>query len=649
MAARNRLSQHSQSSSNTGSNSSRTNSDSRLPWPHLRQLIQTLSLCLLLLTQNSVAEAQRLTSQMVPMRDGVELSTDIYLPNKGQSDLPTVLIRTVYNKNNTFEWNPVWAELVEQGYAIAIQDIRGRFESGGDYVIAEGRRADGVDTLEWLIAQPWSNGKVALSGCSYLGETQVVLAATNHPSLVTAVPMSPASGYYEPGRAWQAFSGGAFELGQTAGWFAGSGSKVYTQPPEGVARGDYFQTLAEPIEMTPPIDFARYLEALASLPVIDVLDRAGVPENDFRRWRESHPDGDYFRNLDLVTVEDSVSIPMLFMDSWYDYGATETLAMMETFERNANTAQAREHQFLVIGPGTHCNYDDASEDTRVGARGVGDARFDYAQLQLDWYNFWLKGERNAVLDRPRIQYYQLGANEWRSTEVWPPQGSESQRWYLSSSRGANSLHGDGVLLTSPPEHISVDEFSYDPEDPVPSLGGHTCCTGTDTEAGGYDQRAIEQREDVLVYTSEVLNHNVEMAGRIRAVLTVSSSAVDTDFSVKLVDVYPTGEAFNIQEGMLRMRYRASLSEATLMKPGERYQIEIDLHTTANTFLKGHQIRVEVSSSNYPRIERNLNTGGNNYDEVRGVVAENSLYTGPDFEGYVEFPVLTGANVRNGRN
>ncbi|WP_298633611.1 CocE/NonD family hydrolase [uncultured Umboniibacter sp.] len=606
---------------------------------YLRYLSQFLGLTLLLINQSSAAELQRLKSQMVPMRDGVELSTDIYLSTTHQVNLPAVLIRTVYNKNNTFEWNPVWAELVEQGYAIVIQDIRGRFESGGEYAIAAGRRTDGIDTLDWLIEQPWSNGKVALAGCSYLGETQVVLAATNHPSLVTAIPMSAASGYYEPGRAWQAFSGGAFELGQTAGWFAGSGSKVYTQPPPGTARGEYFQSLVEPIEMTPPIDFSRYLDALASLPVIDVLDRAGVPDNDFRRWRESHPDGDYFRNLDLVTAEDSTSIPMLFMDSWYDYGATETLAMMETFERNAQTEQAKEHQFLVIGPGTHCNYDDVKEDTRVGTREVGDARFDYAQLQRDWYNFWLKGERNAVLDRPRIQYYQLGTNEWRSTETWPPEGSEYQRWYLSSSRGANSLDGDGVLLSAPPENMSVDEFSYDPADPVPSLGGHTCCTGTDTEAGGYDQRAIEQREDVLVYTSEVLDHNVEMAGRIRAVLTVSSSAVDTDFSVKLVDVYPTGEAFNIQEGMLRMRYRDSLTEATLMKPGERYQIEIDLHTTANTFLKGHQIRVEISSSNYPRIERNLNTGGNNYDEVSGVIAENSVFTGPEIAGYVEFPVL----------
>ncbi|RMA80987.1 CocE/NonD family hydrolase [Umboniibacter marinipuniceus] len=598
-----------------------------------------LALGLLFGVQVIHAEAQRLKSQMVPMRDGVELSTDIYLPAASEAAYPTVLIRTVYNKNNTFEWNPVWAELIEQGYVIAIQDIRGRFESGGEYVIAEGRREDGVDTLSWLTSQPWSNGKVALAGCSYLGETQVVLAATNHPSLVTAVPMSPASGYYEPGRAWQAFSGGAFELGQTAGWFAGSGSKVYTQPPAGIARGEYFQTLDEPIVMTPEVDFSRYLSELAVLPIIDVLDRAGIPENDFKRWRISHPDGEYFRNLDLVSKDDSVSIPMLFMDSWYDYGATETLAMMATFERNAQTEEAKAHQFLVIGPGTHCNYDDTSTNTVVGERNVGDAQFDYAQLQLDWYNFWMKGERNGVLDRPKIHYYQMGSNEWRSTNQWPPEGSESQRWYLASFGAANSLTGDGSLRTTPPEHSVVDEFSYDPNNPVPSLGGHTCCTGTDTEAGGYDQRPIEQRQDVLVYTSDPLTDDVEMAGRIRAVLTVESSAVDTDFSVKLVDVYPSGEAFNVQEGMRRMRYRDSLSEATLMVPGQQYQIEVDLHTTANTFLRGHRIRLEVSSSNYPRIERNLNTGGNNYDELTGVIAMNRVHTGPEVEAYVEFPVL----------
>lgn len=580
----------------------------------------------------------RLKSQMIPMRDGIELSTDLYFPVDHQGRSPVILVRTVYNKNQTFAWNPVWTELVKQGYVVAIQDIRGRFESGGEYVIASGRREDGVDTLDWITRQDWSNGKVATSGCSYLGETQVVLAATNHPSLVTAIPMSPASGYYAPGRAWQAFSGGAFELGQTAGWFAGSGSKVYTQPPEGFDRGTYFQTLEEEIEMTPPVDFARYLEELQSLPTIDVLQRAGVPPTDYETWRRSHPDGDYYRNLDLVQADDEFSIPALFMDSWYDYGATETLAMFEQFSKRSRTEAGKKHQYLIIGPHTHCNYDDAQENTVVGARPVGDTRYPYQQLQIDWFNYWMKGEKNDVLQRDRIHYYVMGANEWRSSNIWPPEGTQHRKWYLSGSGNANTRNGDGVLTLQMPAERVVDDFTYDPSDPVPSLGGHTCCTGTDTEAGGYDQRGIELREDVLVYTSEVLDKDVDMVGRIRAELLVSSSAVDTDITVKLVDVYPDGTAYNVQEGVRRMRYRNSLRTPEFMVPDQLYIAEVDLHTTANTFRKGHRIRVEVSSSNYPRIERNLNSGKKNYDETDFVVANNRIYLGGERASFITLPI-----------
>jgi uncharacterized protein len=582
----------------------------------------------------------RIGSQMIPMRDGVELSTDLYFPESYQGQLPVILVRTVYNKKQAFDWDPVLAKLVRQNYVVAIQDIRGRFESGGDYNIATGRREDGSDTLDWIVRQSWSDGRIATSGCSYLGETQVVLAATNHPSLVTAVPMSPASGYYVPGRAWQAFSGGAFELGQTAGWFASSGSKVYTQPPVGMDRGSYFGALEDDIEMTPPVDFERYLSELQQLPTIDVLRRAGVPPTDYEVWRRSHPDGDYYRNLDLVMADDEFSIPALFMDSWYDYGATETLAMFSQFSNNSRTGVGKQHQYLVIGPGTHCNYGDASENTLVGKRPVGDARYPYEQLQLDWYNYWLKGERNGVLKRERIHYYQMGANEWRASNVWPPEGTEYVKWYMAGQGNANSRNGDGLLTPEQSAQRAVDEFTYDPANPVPSLGGHTCCTGTDTEAGGYDQSAIELRDDVLVYTSAVLERDVEVAGRIRAQLWVSSSAVDTDFTVKLVDVYPDGTAYNVQEGVRRMRYRNSLREAHMMQPGLPYRAEVDLHSSANTFLAGHRIRVEISSSNYPRIERNLNTGGNNYNETDFVSAINRVYLGGDQASFITLPVVT---------
>jgi len=576
-------------------------------------------------------------SVMIPMRDGIELATDFYQNPDILGKKPTILIRTVYNKNNAFDESPIWAELAKQGYVIAIQDIRGRFESGGEYKVAEGRREDGIDTLDWIIQQPWSDQQVATGGCSYLGETQVILAATNHPNLVTAAAMSPASGYYVPGRAWQAFSGGAFELGQTAGWFAGSGSSVYTQPPEGVDRGSYWREMSGKVQMTPHIDFKNYLNTLKQLPTIDVHDRADLPPSDYQLWRTSDPDGDYYRTRDFVTEKDSVSIPILFMDSWYDYGAQETLQMMQQFAATGRTDAARNHQNIVIGPGTHCNYPYAKEKTIVGNRDVGDARYPYHQMQIDWYNYWLKGERNNVTQRPPIQYYQMGVNEWRTANTWPPVGTKYQRWYLNGTK-ANSLSGNGTLSTKNSPESFTQEFIYDPDNPVPSLGGHTCCTGTDTEAGGYDQSAIEQRDDILVFTSPVLSEDLTMAGPIRANLHVSSDALDTDFTVKLVDVYPDGKAYNIQEGVLRMRYRDSLRKATLMQKDRTYQIEVDLHSTANTFLKGHQIRLEISSSNYPRIERNLNTGGNNYDEIEGVKALNRILHGGSYESFILLPI-----------
>jgi putative CocE/NonD family hydrolase len=617
-----------------------------------RPLLVAAVACLCIATTGALAASpgyakltgiKRVASQMIPMRDGVELSTDLYFPAEYEGRLPVIFIRTLYGKNGTFGWNPVWADLVRQQYVVAIQDIRGRYESGGEYRITKGRREDGVDSLDWLVKQPWSNGKVATSGCSYLGETQVVLAATNHPNLVTAIPMSAASGYYLPGRAWQAFSGGAFELGQTAGWFAGNGSKVFTQPPRGVDRGEFFRSHPAGLEMKPEVDFDRYLQELQKLPTIDVLQRADISPTDYEAWRRAHPDGDYYRDLDLVNTQDEFSIPALFMDSWYDYGATETLAMVGQFSERSRTAVGREHQYLIIGPGTHCSYlgkaDSDNSETIVGERSVGSASYPIHKLQLDWYNYWLKGEQNGVLQRQKIHYYQMGANEWRATNVWPPKGTERVKWYFSSDGKANTRHGNGGLNMKAPLAGTEDRFTYDPGNPVPSLGGHTCCTGTDTEAGGYDQSKIEERQDILVYTSQVLSEDVEMAGRIRALIYFRSSAPDTDVMVKLVDVYPDGRAFNIQEGALRMRYRNSLRKPELMEPGKNYAAEVDLHSSANTFMKGHRIRVEVSSSNYPRIERNLNTGGNNYDETEFVPAANSVYSGVDKASYIELPIV----------
>ncbi len=609
----------------------------------IRFLVLVLSMVPLILP---AAEAEHpvkvVKSNMVPMRDGIRLSTDIYIPGGVDEKLPVILLRTVYGKNTVFDNSPALNAALQRGYVIAVQDVRGRYESEGDYVIATGRREDGYDTLDWLIAQDWSNQKVATAGCSYLGETQVVLAAAKHPNHLAAVPMSPASGYYTPGRAWEAFDGGVFELGQTAGWFAGSGTKVFLQPPASVDRQEWFRSPAAKLfRQDPEIDFSKYLPLLKTLPTYDLLQRANLPPTDYGLWVSSLPDSDYFRNMDLVQSTDTVDVPMLFMDSWYDYGAAETLAMFNQFQEKGLSKRTRNNQFIIIGPSTHCGYPYATENTIVGERELGDARLDFFGLQLDWYDYWLKGIDNGVTDMPKIQYYLMGKNEWRNADQWPLAQTTYKQLYLDSGGEANSRLGDGVLLFEPPKRDVVDQFIYDPATPVPSLGGHTCCTGTDTEAGGYDQSSIEMRDDVLVYTSAVLEKGIEVTGPLKVVLQVSSSAKDTDFTAKLVDVYPDGRAFNIQEGAMRMRYRESLSKQVFMTPGKVYEIELDLHASSNYYAAGHRIRLEVSSSNFPRWERNLNTGGNNYDETEWKIATNRVHHTKEYLSYVVLPVIEG--------
>ena len=317
--------------------------------------------------------------------------------------------------------------------------------------------------------------------------------------------------------------------------------------------------------------------------------------------------------------------------------------MAEQFRRNATTDLVKHNQFVVIGPGTHCNFPQTESEKSVGNRPLDNVAYDYESLQLDWFNKWLKDEDNNINKRPFLTYYVMGEHRWRHSDSWPLKNTKYTNWYLDHSVQANSLSGDGTLTIIKPSKEKNDSFVYDPEDPVPSLGGHTCCTGTDTEAGGYDQTEIEMRRDVLVYSSPILEKNIEVTGLIKANLFVTSTAKDTDFTVKLVDVYPDGRAFNVQEGVTRMRYRKSLRSPSLVNPGQIYEIEVDLNATSNFFAKGHKIRVEVSSSNFPRIERNLNTGEENYKGTDFISATNTILLGGEHASYIVLPVIDRIN------
>ena len=542
-----------------------------------------------------------------------------------------ILVRTPYGKDGTYPYGGMIPLLVQQGYIVTIQDARGRYESEGRYRVRYSDRKDGYDTIEWLIHQPWSDGQIATFGCSYLGETQVTLAAEKHPNHVAMMPMASGAAYNDAGRPFTSFDGGVLELAQTAGWFMSSGSTVFHGPPAWIDRQEWFQSeqadmfntgYASPRSLS---DSAKLLEIYETLPIVDMVRKTGMRYTDYENFVTSTPESDYFDEGDWIRTDDTFDAPALYIDSWYDFGAAESIKMFNQMREHAESEEARENQFIILTPSTHCAWAGATENTVIGERDLGDARKEFIEIYLKWYEHWLKGVDNGITDMPRVQYYVMGLNEWRSAESWPIEGTTYRKYFLNSGGRANSRYGDGALMEAPPAEAASDRFVYDPATPVPTLGGNVCCTGMETGAGGYDQSTIEMRNDVLVYTSAPLGEGIEVTGFLEVVLYVSSDAKDTDFTAKLVDVYPDGRAFNLQEGAMRMRFREDLRRNVWMEDGEIYEIHVDLHATSNYFDKGHRVRLEVSSSNFPRWSRNLNTGGNNYDESEGRPANNTVH------------------------
>jgi hypothetical protein len=590
-------------------------------------------------------EIRKEKSIFVPMRDGVRLSTDLYFPEGVDGKLPVILVRTPYGKDGSYPYGGMIPLLVQQGYIVAIQDARGRFESEGEYRVRHWDRKDGYDMVDWLVDQPWANGKVATLGCSYLGETQITLGAEKHPNHVAMMPMASGAAYNNIGRPFTSFDGGVLELAQTAGWFINSGTKVFHGPPAWMDREEWFQSEQSGMFTTGQgttrarYDAQEMLDIYSTLPIVDVVRKLGMKYTDYEDYVTNTPESEYFDEGDWVRADDTFDAPALYIDSWYDFGPAESLKMFNQMRANAPSKKARDNQYIIMTPSTHCAWAGATENTIIGERDLGDARKEFVDIYLKWYEHWLKGVDNGITDMPRVQYYLMGRNEWRSAENWPIEGTNYQKFYLGSDGNANSRHGDGMLSVLPPENAIVDSFVYDPATPVPTRGGNVCCTGIETGAGGYDQSTIEMRNDVLVYTSAPLEEAIEVTGYLEVVLYVSSDAKDTDFTAKLVDVYPDGRAFNLQEGAKRMRFRESLRRKVWMEEGEVYEIHLDLHATSNYFDKGHRVRLDVSSSNFPRWSRNMNTGGNNYDESEGIPANNTIHHSAEYPSHVVLPVV----------
>jgi putative CocE/NonD family hydrolase len=585
-------------------------------------------------------------SVMVPMRDGVKLSTDFYRPVGAGDRLPVVLLRTPYNKNTYHGRTQGFPYIFAgQGFVVAVQDTRGRFESEGEFVVQGGDQEDGYDTVEQLAAQPWSNGKVGTYGCSYGGDTQIMMARARPPHLAAQIPQAAGSSVGPIGGRYHNFGtyfGGAWELAAAAGWFWANGTKHFYRPPPHMSRAEWLAAVQyyNPNRTLPDLDLAKWIW---HLPTRDILRAAGAPTTDYEHLIALSLTDPWWDQFGYVRDGDKFDVPALHINSWYDFGAEDTFVEFNAYRTGAVSAVARDNQFVIISPTTHCRSEAVSDRTPVGERELGDARLDYWGIYVKWYEHWLKGVDNGVTRMPRIQLFVMGRNEWRAENEWPLARTAWTPFYLHSRGAANSRWGDGTLSAAAPKSEPPDSFSYDPASPVWTVGGSVCAAcargGQRVVDGPADQRDVEVRSDVLVYTSEPLAEGLEVTGPLKVVLYVSSSARDTDFTAKLVDVLPDGTAYNIQEGIQRMRFREGYAKKVWMEPGGVYKVEIDLEATSNFFKPGHRIRVQVSSSNFPRWDRNLNTGGNNYDETSWVVARNVVHHSARYPSHILLPVI----------
>ena len=582
---------------------------------------------------------RKLEQVQVRMRDGARLNADVYLP-AASGKFPVVLIRTPY-KTEISRRAVFLNRLIQSGYAIMQEHERGRFLSEGDMRMLGHADEDGWDTLDWITKQDWSNGKVATYGCSSSAENQLKLASLGHPAHKAMIAYSAGVGvaeagpFKEQGNFWR---GGAWQQGW-ANYFFEEMQLAWPQlPPElsdaqRQAMSKSYAIENGSVELAEgSLDTARM-----HLPMIDMAKAANAPDTELEEYLRrgpAHPDWDD----DRVTDADVIKVPGLWAEALYDISSRSTVAFFEK-TRKENPAG---NQAMIITNGRHCAYGSETAQTKIGDRPLGDARFDYVDRQVAWLNHWMKDDASAPMPAKPVKAYMAGANRWVDFDAVPWAGRDPSRTFYLSGGRANTLDGNGVLLDEIPPAASVDTFTYDPAGPVIAHGGEISGVGADQKEndGSYDQREIEKRQDVLVYTSAPLIEDLAVFGYIETELYVGSSAPDTDFTVKLVDVAPDGTAWNISDTIQRMRYREGEDKVVFMKPGETYRITPPPMLAANVFLKGHRVRIEVSSSNFPSYARNLNTANDPYTSTETTIAQNNVIMDAGKNAKIALPVVT---------
>ena len=540
------------------------------------------------------------------MRDGVHLSTDLYLP-RADGPFPTVLVRTPYSNNieDLIRKAQRWANL---GYACVAQDVRGRWDSEGDYRPFFNEAEDGYDTQQWIGQQPWSNGRIGMSGGSYLAAVQWLSAPLGSPYLHCLVPRVMCNNYFQE----LVFPGGAFHLNVAATW----GMRTRARTAQS-------------------INFHDWTEAFHTLPLTDLAEKIG---DDVPFWKEwlSHPVEDaYWEPLNVTRKFDTIGVPVLEMTGWYDLYQRRAFDNFNGMREHGRTPAARNPR-LIVGPWPHLlNQCTCTGEVDFGASSM----LELEVIETEWFDHWLKGEANEALESAPLRLFVMGINQWRSEQEWPLARTDWQNWYFHSAGRANTAIGDGTLSRDLPDNETPDHFVYDPRFPVRTIGGANCCSPHLVPWGPYDQRQVEMRSDVLCFTSPPLAEETEITGPIQVVLYAQSDAPDTDWTAKLVDVGPTGCAINLCDFILRARYRESFTDPTPIEPATVYQYTIDVGNTANLFRRGHQIRVEISSSNFPRFDRNPNTGHAIGQDAELRPARQTVYHSPDYPSRIVLPVI----------
>jgi putative CocE/NonD family hydrolase len=555
------------------------------------------------------------------MRDGTPLYADIYRP-QGEGPWPVLLIRQPYDKTqaeNISYAHPVW--YARYGYMVVVQDPRGRWASEGGWYPFKHEEDDGYDTVTWAAGLPGSNGQVGMFGFSYAGATQLLSAVHQPPGLKVIMPALTGSDYYD---GWT-YRGGALHHAFTQSW------ATFLAQDTARKRGDY--ELEGNLAGALGNAWANYWIPPQYYPF---LTQEGLAPY-YYDWLQHDTYDDYWKQWSIRRRYDQITLPALHIAGWYDVFLEGTLENFTGLQEGAGSEQARRNQKLVVGPWYHMPWHQ-----HVGAFDFGEnARNCIDALQVLWLNKYLRSERNQLDDEPPVALFVMGDNEWRFEDEWPVERAQATKFFLHARGRANSLNGDGWLDRGTPGDELPDIFTYDPRLPVMSVGGHSCCVNTLTPMGAFDQRSQEYRNDVLIYSTEALAEEVEIIGSVEVTLYAASTAVDTDFTAKLVDVHPDGQAINVGEGILRARFRESLEAPTPIEPGRVYEYKILVGSTAIVFKAGHRIRVEISSSNFPTFDRNSNSGVPLVESSPAdwVVATQTIFHDDRYPSHIVLPLV----------